>query len=75
MDKYIEKLQELLEKGIDADKASAVKWAISNLENSQGSASNANNIAILKMLAEDENFKEYAVALNWAVYSLEYFFV
>ena len=75
MNKYIDKLNELLEKNIDADKASAIKWAISNLENSQGSAAKGSNIDALKAIAEDENYKEYAQALNWAIYSLENFFI
>ena len=75
MDKYIDKLNELLEKNIDADKAAAIKWAISNLENSQGSAAKGSNIDALKAIAEDENYKEYAQALNWAIYSLENFFI
>ena len=75
MDKYIDKLNELLEKNIDADKAAAIKWAISNLENSQGSAAKGSNIDALKTIAEDENYKEYAPALNWAIYSLENFFI
>lgn len=75
MDKYIDKLNELLEKNIDADKAAAVKWAISNLENSQGSAAKGSNIDALKAIAEDENYKEYAQVLNWAIYSLENFFI
>ena len=75
MDKYLDKLYELLEKESDTDRKSAIHWAISNLENSQGSAAKGSNIDALKTIAEDENYKEYAQALNWAIYSLENFFI
>ena len=75
MDKYLDKLYDLLEKESDTDRKSAIHWAISNLENSQSSAAKGNNIDILKTIAVDENCKEYIPALNWAIYSLENFFI
>lgn len=75
MDKYIDKLNELLEKELDAEKSGCLKWALTTLENSQGSVADKAKIDVLYSIAQDEKYAAYAQAVNWLIYSLEYFFI